>query len=53
MTAGIEDDVVFRVDFGQLGVGFVIASLSVQVIGHGDPRADVIPVEGGFDVENA
>lgn len=49
----VEDDVVLGVDLGDGGVGGVLAALLGEVFGDGDPRADVIPVECGFEVENA
>lgn len=53
ILTGVEDDVVLGVDFGDFGVGFVFFALSVEVFGDGNPGADVVPVEGGLDVEHA
>jgi len=49
----VEDDVVLGFDFGDLVVGLVSVALGVEVFGDGDPGADVVPVEGGLDVEDA
>jgi len=49
----VEDDVVLGFDFGDLVVGLVSVALGVEVFGDGDPGADVVPIEGGLDVEDA
>ena len=48
--AGVEDDVVFRVEFGDRFVGAIVRALAFQIGRHGKPGADVVPIEGGFDV---
>ena len=48
-----EDDVVFAVDGSDLLVGLVVVRNGVEVFGDGDPRSDIVPIEGGFDVEDA
>ena len=49
----VEDDVVFGVDLGDGGIGGVLDALLGEVFGDGDPGADVIPIEGGLEVEDA
>jgi len=49
----VEDDVVLGVDFGEVGVGAVLLALGLEVFCDGDPGADVVPVKGGLDVEDA
>ena len=49
----VEDDVVFGVDLGDGGIGGVLDALLGEVFGDGDPGSDVIPIERGFEVEDA
>lgn len=51
--AGVEDDVVFRVDLGNFAVGGVLIALDGEVLCDGDPGADVVPIEGGLQIEHA
>ena len=52
VLAGVEDDVVFRVDLGDRGVDLVVVAGSFEVFGDREPGADIVPVEGGLDVED-
>lgn len=48
----VEDDVVFGVDKCEVTVGGIVVALVGQVFGDRDPGADIIPVEGGLDIED-
>ena len=52
VVSGVEDDVAVAVEGGDGLVRAVFIGVVFQILGDGDPRADVVPVEGGFDVIN-
>lgn len=49
----VEDDVIFGVDEGEVAVSGVIVTLLFEIFGHRNPGADIIPVEGGFNIEHS
>ena len=49
----VEDDVVLGINEGEIAVGSVIAVLLVEIFSNGDPRTDVVPVKGRFDIKNS
>lgn len=51
--AGVEDDVVFRVDLGNFAVGGVFIALDGKIFRDGNPGADIVPVEGSLQIEHA
>ena len=53
VLAVVEDDVVLGFNLGDFVVGLVAVTLGREILRDGDPGADVIPVEGGLDVEDA
>jgi len=53
ILARVEDDVVFRIDLGNVRVGGILIALDGKVFCDGNPRADIVPVEGRFQIEHA
>ena len=52
LPSSAEDDVVVGVDLHQGLVGRVARSVLGQILAHADPRAHVIPVKTGLDIEH-
>ena len=49
----VEDNVVFGFDFSDFIIGLIIVTLSIEIFGDGDPRTDIIPIKGRFDIQNS
>ena len=49
----VENDIVLGINFGNGAVDAVFVAFFIEVFRDGNPGADIVPIEGGLDVEHS